>query len=60
MKPTSIVCASALFGLLLWCVAHRYEFRTSSDGIIYRCDPWTGTVVCSQYGSEWIRISAAK
>jgi hypothetical protein len=57
-----IACALAFNLVVLWCLAHRYEFHTGMDGgVIWRCNNFTGKVErCSIGSGKWFAISAPK
>jgi hypothetical protein len=47
--------------IVLWCLAHHYEFHTGMDGrAIWRCNNFTGKVESSPIGGNWITISEPK
>jgi len=64
LKTIFIIVSIVLANLVvLWCLAHRYEFHTDTFRayevtypVMWRCDRFTGTVEKSANGANWEKV----
>jgi hypothetical protein len=60
MKAKLIIASVLVANVIaLWCLAHRYDFHTGSDGrIIWRCNNFTGKVeYCVVPDNTWVVVN---